>query len=76
MAVVQLDFFEQTEISILKAEIASLKDSANRCRKKQFSEIGTIKKESREEIAILKKQILELKENVDLLIRNICHANN
>ena len=63
MAVVQLDFWEQTETSIIKAEIAAVKESANKCRKKQFAEIGAMKKE-----------IAELKETVDLLVRNICKS--
>ncbi len=62
MALVQLDFWEQTETSILKTRMDKVEDSATRTRKKQFAEIGT-----------LKKEIAELKETVDLLVKNICH---
>lgn len=65
MALIQLDFFKETEMSILEARMGKVEDSANRCRKKQFAEIGT-----------LKKEIAEIRETLDLLVRNICHANN
>lgn len=58
---VQLDFFEETEISILKAEIVELKKSLDRQRKSQFAKIGECKKE-----------IMELKEDMEILKRNIC----
>jgi len=61
MALIQLDFFEETEISVLKARMDKVEDSASRCRKKQFAEIGT-----------LRKEVLELKETVDILVRNLC----
>jgi hypothetical protein len=76
MALIQLDFFEQTDISVIKCELTSMKDSQNRCRKKQFADIGTIRKDTTEQILLLKKEIEELKELVNLLVRNICHANN
>lgn len=63
MAVIQLDFFEETDLSIIKARMDKVEDSANKCRKKQFAEIGAMKKE-----------IAELKETVDLLVRNICKS--
>lgn len=59
--VIQLDFFENDGISELKAEFAEVKESCNRVRKKQFAEIGT-----------LKKEILELKEDMEIIKRNIC----
>jgi Tfp pilus assembly protein PilO len=58
---IQLDFFEETEISILKAEIVELKKSLDRQRKSQFAKIGECKKE-----------IIELKEDMEILKRNIC----
>lgn len=61
MALVQLDFWEQTETSIMKAEIAELKDKLDRQRKSQFAKIGECKKE-----------IMELKEDMEILKRNIC----
>jgi hypothetical protein len=74
MAVIQLDFWEETEISILKSRMDKCEASGHKVRKGTYAEIGAIKKESHEEIAMLKKQISELKENVDLLIRNICNG--
>ena len=61
--VIQLDFFEETEISILKAEILELKKSMDRQRKSQFAKIGECKKE-----------VMELKEDMEMLKRNICRA--
>ena len=61
MALVQLDFWEQTETSTMKAEIAELKDKLDRQRKSQFAKIGECKKE-----------IMELKEDMEMLKRNIC----
>ncbi|CAB4133842.1 hypothetical protein UFOVP264_39 [uncultured Caudovirales phage] len=61
MALIQLDFFEPTETSVLKAEFKTVKESCDRVRKKQFAEIGA-----------LKKDIAELKELVNLLVANIC----
>ncbi len=61
--VVQFDFFEETEISILKAEILYLKKSLDKQRKSQFAKIGECKKE-----------IMELKEDMEILKRNICRA--
>ena len=63
MALVQLDLFESDDISLLKARMEKIEDSATRCRKKQFAEIGA-----------LRKEILELKETVDLLVKNICQG--
>lgn len=63
MALIQLDFFEETEISVLKARMDKLEDSATRTRRKQFAEIGA-----------LRKEIIELKETVDLLVKNICQG--
>ena len=59
--VIQLDFFEETEMSALKAEFEDVKDSCNRVRKKQFAEIGK-----------LTKVINELVERLDVLERKIC----
>ena len=63
MALVQLDFWEQTETSIMKAEISELKDKLDRQRKSQFAKIGECKKE-----------IMELKEDMEILKRNICNG--
>ncbi len=61
MALVQLDFFEESEMSALKARMEKVEDSANRCRKKQFAEIG-----------ILKKQMYDLIVRLDIIEKNIC----
>jgi len=61
--VIQLDFFEETEISILKSEIVELKKALDRQRKSQFAKIGECKKE-----------VMELKEDMEMLKRNICRA--
>jgi len=59
----QLDFFEETETSILKAKIEELEDKLDRQRKSQFAKIGA-----------QEKRITQLEETVNLLIRNICNA--
>jgi len=62
MAIVyQLDFFEQPETSILKAEIARLEDKLDRQRKSQFAKIGA-----------QEKRITQLEEDMEILKRNIC----
>ncbi len=63
MSLIQLDFFEPCEISALKAEIADLKAALDRQRKSQFAKIGANTKE-----------ILELKEDMEMLKRNICNG--
>ena len=57
----QLDFFEETEISALKADFKEVKDSCDRVRKKQFAEIGK-----------LTKVVNDLVERLEILERNIC----
>lgn len=59
--VVQLDFFEEPEISRIKAEFLEVKDSCNRVRKKQFAEIGE-----------LKKTVKELTARLEIIERHIC----
>jgi len=61
MALVQLDFWEQTETSIMKAEISELKDKLDRQRKSQFAKIGA-----------QEKRITQLEEDMEILKRNIC----
>lgn len=61
--VIQLDFFQDDGISALKADFEEVKESCNRVRKKQFAQIGE-----------LKKEIMELKADMEILKRNICHA--
>ncbi len=58
---IQLDFFEESEISVLKAEIAELKAAMDRQRKSQFAKIGECKKE-----------IIEIKAEFQDLKKAIC----
>lgn len=62
--VIQLDFFEETDMSVLKAEFATVKESCNRVRKKQFAEIGE-----------LKKIVNDLAARLEIIERNICHGD-
>ncbi len=65
MAIVyQLDFFSDSETSRIEAKVDACAVSQDKCRKKQFSEIGT-----------LKKRVLELEEDVTLLKRFICQGS-
>lgn len=61
--VVQLDFFEETEISSLKADFQEVKDSCDRVRKKQFGEIGK-----------LTKLINDLTARLEIIERHICNS--
>lgn len=63
MAVVQLDFFESDETSILKARMEKCEESANKVRKSLFAKNGE-----------LNKKINELEERLSILERNICHG--
>ena len=63
MAVIQLDFFEQSDTSILKVRIEELEDKLDRQRKSQFAKIGA-----------QEKRITHLEESINLLIRNICNG--
>lgn len=63
MALVQLDFFKESDIVALETRMEKVEDSATRCRKKQFAEIGA-----------LKKEVAELKETLSILVRNICNG--
>ncbi len=60
----QLDFFEETETSILKARMEKCEESANKVRKSLFAKNGE-----------LKKKIDDLEERLSLLERNICKNN-
>lgn len=64
MALVQLEFFENPEISALRAEIQDLREKLERQRKSQFAKIGANAKE-----------IAELKLDMELLKRNICNVS-
>lgn len=64
MTVVQLDFFEEEEMSVLKAEFREVKDSCARVRRKQFAEIGE-----------LKRIVLDLVDRLEVIERNICKKN-
>ena len=60
MALIQLDFFEESDMSALKARIDAVEKSKERVRKGTYGEIGALKKEVaelKEELAFLKKYI-------------------
>jgi len=57
----QLDFFEESETSILKARMEKCEESANKVRKSLFAKNGE-----------LTKKINELEERLTILERNIC----
>ena len=59
--VIQLDFFEEPDMSALKAEFAEVKASCDRVRKKQFAEIGEIK-----------KVMNDLVTRLEIIEKNIC----
>lgn len=63
--VIQLDLFEDDEMSALKAEFAEVKESCNRVRKKQFAEIGE-----------LKKVMNDLTARLDIIERHICNSKS
>jgi hypothetical protein len=61
--VIRLDFFEETDMSVLKAEVAQVRDSCNRVRRKQFAEIGE-----------LRRMMIELTQRLEIIERNICNG--
>lgn len=61
MPLIQLDFLEDTELSILKARMLKVEDSSTRCRKKQFAEIGEIK-----------KLVNDINDRLLIIEKNIC----
>lgn len=66
MIAVQLDFFkteEQCEIAALRMEVERQKESLNKQRKKLFAENGR-----------LTKEIIDLRERLEILERGICQG--
>lgn len=63
MALIQLDFFEETDLSALKARMDTVAESANKVRKSLFAKNGE-----------LKKKVDELEARLAILERNICHG--
>lgn len=61
MALVQLDFFEKDTISEIKSRMHAVEVSATKCRRKQFAEIGEIK-----------KLMLDLASRLTIIEKNIC----
>lgn len=57
----QLDFFEDTEIVELRQRMKGCEESANRVRKKLFVEQGE-----------LKRIILDMRDRLEVIERNIC----
>jgi hypothetical protein len=62
-AIIQLDLFQPkpTELDFMRADIAAIEESKEKCRKKLFAENGA-----------LKKRMLELEERLQIIERNIC----
>lgn len=63
MALVQLDFFEDAEISTLKARIEAVEKSKEKVRKGLYAENG-----------VLKKRVTDLEERLAFLERNMCKS--
>lgn len=61
MALVQLDFFEQSEISVLKDRMDKCEASGHKVRKGTYAEIGAIK-----------KLLNDLSLRLEIIERNIC----
>jgi hypothetical protein len=64
MALIQLDFFKETEMSILEARMDKCEKSSNNVRKSLFAKNSE-----------LTKKINELEERLSIIERNICHGN-
>ena len=58
---IQLDFFEDTEIGELRHRMKSCEDSCNRVRRKLFAEQSE-----------LKRIILDMKDRLEVIERGIC----
>ena len=61
MAMIQLDFFEQCEVSALKDRMDKCEASGHKVRKGTYSEIGT-----------MKKLLNDLSVRLEIIERNIC----
>ena len=64
---IQLDFFrspEECEQIAMREQIARLKESQDKQRKAQFARIGEIKKE-----------VIEMRHEFEMMKRNICRSN-
>ena len=60
---IQLDFFQEDDMSRLEGRMNKVEDSANRCRKSQFAKIGAID-----------SRVLSLEQRMEILERNICQG--
>ena len=58
---IQLNFFEDTEMSELRHRMKSCEESCNRVRKKLFAEQGE-----------LKRIVLDMKDRLEVIERGIC----
>ncbi len=65
MALIQLDFFKETEISILETRMDKCEKTSNNVRKSLFAKNGE-----------LTKRLTELEERLSILERNICYGNH
>ncbi len=63
MALIQLDFWEETETTIMKKEIADTKESVGKIRRALFSRNGE-----------LAKQVLDLTQRLEIIEINICRG--
>ena len=60
----QLDLFEDTDMSILKDRMDKVERSADKCRKKQFADIGE-----------LRKIVIDLEARLSIVERHICQLS-
>jgi hypothetical protein len=63
MNVIQLDFFEESEMSYLKKEVIDIRESTNKVRKSLFARNGELIKKN-----------MELERRLDILEKNICQS--
>lgn len=61
---IQLDFFEATEFSVLKARIEEVRESGTKVRKKLFAENGD-----------LKRRMMELESRMEVIERHLCKGS-
>lgn len=65
MVICQLDFFETTETSEMKAQIEAMRLSCDKCRRKQFKDIGD-----------LRKLVLDLVDRIEYIERGLCNGTH
>jgi len=68
MSALQLEFFrneEDCEMAMIRKMCHETKLSADKCRRKQFADIGE-----------LRKVVLEMNDRLNIIERNICHGRS